>query len=434
MDLMRRRAAGELSELFGASTVPWDRAARVHGLRVLARQALALLPPEQRVLVDAYAAGANAGLAALRARPFEYYVLRVRPQPWRAEDTILVVYAMVLDLQDTDDRYERMLATIQNSCGRTVLDFLAPRGTEFDAALDGSTYPQLPLPGPEIIDLRKRKPETAANSGRGAPAAIASVPAREPVPGSNAFALAGSRTANGSALLANDMHLGLRVPNIWYRAALVWNGDASGTGVPRAIAEPKTQNAEPPRNDRPEPNRVTGVTIPGAPLVVAGSNGRIAWGFTNSYADTADIVIVEPSSIDPLLYKNGNDLLLMEERHESIRVKGGDPVDAVTRWTIWGPVIGAGEQSRALALHWVFQDSAALNLNLMALEGVADASTALALAPGFGLPAQNLLVADRAGAIGWTIAGRLPRRAGYDGRLPSVWSYGDRRWEGYLPQ
>ena len=455
MDLLRRRAAGELSELFGSSTVPWDRALRVHGFRALARKALALLPPEQRALVDAYAAGVNAGLAALPARPFEYYVLRVRPQPWRDEDTLLVAYAMVLDLQDTGDRYERMLADIQSTYGRAMLDFLAPQGTEFDAALDGSTYPRLPLPGPEIIDLRKRRPEAAAVTGRGAPAALAPAEPRESVSGSNAFALAGSRTVNGAALLANDIHLDLRVPNIWYRVSLVWSiegagrkeqGAATGEQGPEASNQgPASSSLTPtlhvtPQSSSPPPaaaaggsHRVTGVTIPGTPLVVAGCNGRIAWGFTNSYADTADIVIVEPSSNDPLLYKNGNDLLLMEERHETICVKGGDSVAAVAHWTIWGPVIDAGENGRALVLHWVFQDPAALNFNLLALETAPDTPTALALAPGFGLPAQNLLVADRGGAIGWTIAGRLPRRAGFDGRLPSVWAYGDRRWEGYLP-
>ena len=123
----------------------------------------------------------------------------------------------------------------------------------------------------------------------------------------------------------------------------------------------------------------------------------------------------------------------MEQRQEKILVKGGDPVDAVSSWTIWGPVIGEGEHHRSLALRWVFDDPAAMNLGLLALETAPDAATAIAPAPDFGMPAQNLVVADRAGAIGWTIAGRLPRRVGYDGRVPAVWAYGDRRWDGYLP-
>jgi penicillin amidase len=421
MDLLRRRSAGELSELFGKAAVPLDREMRVHGFRPLARRALALLPPGQRVLVDAYTAGVNAGLAALRARPFEYYVLRVRPQPWLAEDTLLIGYTMVLDLQDVQDKYELMLAAIQNRYGRAMLDFLAPRGTGFDAALDGGTFPSLPLPGPEIIDLRRRQPGALAAALPGLRPARQPSASDESASGSNAFALAGRRTANGSALLANDMHLHLGVPNIWYRASLVWSEETPNP-------EPGTQNQKP-----GDAHRVTGVTIPGAPLVIAGSNGRIAWGFTNSCADTTDIVIVEPSRIDPHFYKNGNDTLEMEERHETIRVKGGDPVEVTAHWTIWGPVIGEGERNRSLALRWVFHDPAALNLNLMALETAPNVSTALTLAPGFGLPTQNLLVADRAGAIGWTIAGRLPRRVGYDGRLPSLWAYGDRRWDGYLP-
>jgi penicillin amidase len=438
MDQLRRHAAGELSELFGKTSVPFDRERRVHGFRSLALKSLALLPPEQRTLIDAYTAGVNAGLAALRARPFEYYVLRVRPQPWVAEDTLLVGYVMVLELQDVQYRYERMLAAIQNSYGRTMLDFLAPRGTEFDAALDGSTYPSLPLPGPEIIDLRKRQSEAAAAAKQAPRLAFLQTAADGFAPGSNAFALAGRRTANGSALLANDMHLHLGVPDIWYRASLLWSDVVPSSKSQVSDSEPKTQNSKP-QTKNPQlaapaaPRRVTGVTIPGIPLVIAGSNGHIAWGFTNSYADTADIVIVEPSSIDPLLYKNGGDLTMMEERHETIRVKGGDPVEVVTRWTVWGPVIDEGEHNRSLALRWVFDDPAAFNLGLLALESAPDVPTALALAPGLDLPTQNLFVADRSGAIGWTIAGRLPRRVGYDGRLPAVWAYGDRRWDGYLP-
>ena len=123
----------------------------------------------------------------------------------------------------------------------------------------------------------------------------------------------------------------------------------------------------------------------------------------------------------------------MEQRKEIIRVKGHDPVEFTALWTIWGPVIGDSGQGGSLVLRWVFHDPAALNLNLLALETAPDAATALTLAPSFGLPAQNFIVADRSGAIGWTITGRLPRRVGFDGRLPAVWGYGDRKWNGYVP-
>ena len=256
MDLLRRRSAGELAELFGRSALPIDRDVRVHSFRTLARRALGSLAPEQRALVDAYAAGVNAGLASLRARPFEYFALRVQPRPWLPEDTLLIGYAMVLDLQDTANRYERMLAAIQDTYGRTLLDFLAPRGTALDAALDDSTFPSSPVPGPDMIDLRKRKPEAAIWTDMRL--VDAATPFDGLTPGSNAFALAGRRTANGSALLANDMHLRLGVPNIWYRASLVWSDEVPDP--PPQNSKTKTQNPEPsaPCHRRDDPRRAPG--------------------------------------------------------------------------------------------------------------------------------------------------------------------------------
>ena len=169
----------------------------------------------------------------MRARPFEYYILRVRPQPWQAEDSLLVGYAMVLDLQDPRDRYEQSCRhSVQ--LGRTLLDFLAPADAGPDAALDGSISTPPPIPGPEIIDLRKR-PTGAGTMIRWE----SNLASREPgfagfAPGSNAFALAGSRTANSSALLANDMHLRLGVPNIWYRASIRWNEEISKLQSPNS--------------------------------------------------------------------------------------------------------------------------------------------------------------------------------------------------------
>ena len=133
----------------------------------------------------------------------------------------------------------------------------APRGNSWDAALDGSTFAPAPLP-----PLRFRKAETPAG-GR-----AALEPAGKRVVGSNAFALSGAHTATGAALLANDMHLDLNVPHIWYRALLQWS-------------------------DETGPHRVVGVTLPGWPSMIAGSNGRVAWGFTNAYVDTTDIITLE---------------------------------------------------------------------------------------------------------------------------------------------
>ncbi len=407
MDLLRRVAAGELAELFGPRALPRDRAARMHGFRKLAQTVIPRLPPEQRAIIEAYAAGANAGLGALREPPFEYLVLRAPPQPWRAEDTLLVCYAMTMDLQDEEGVYERTLMTLRDEFGLEGLAFFAPVVTPDDAALDGTTAPLAAIPGPRTINVRGKKtaaltlPEPRARDSFPFPPRD-----REMAVGSNAFALAGAHTASGAGLLADDMHLDHGLPNIWYRASLEFSG-----------------------------RKITGVTLPGTPIVVAGSNGRIAWGFTNSCVDVSDLVVVETNSIAPTLYRvpGREELVAIERRKDTILVKGAAPVAVDYAWTVWGPIVGTNDRQRPLALRWVAHDPEANNLNLLGLETTTTTAEAVALVHTAGIPAQNFLVADHAGAIAWTIAGRLPQRIGYDGRLPVTWTFGDRRWEGLLP-
>jgi penicillin amidase len=401
MDLLRRHAAGELAGLFGKSALDHDKAVRVHGFRALARTVLAQLAPDERTLVKAYAEGVNAGLQALRARPFEYLVLRASPQPWKPEDSVLVIYAMTLDLQDAG-LYEHSLAALRDAYGSEAQKFFAPLITPDDAALDGSTAPPAPIPSAKVIDLR-------GQLSRQFPALPA--PHDEfAFAGSNAFALSGAHTAGGAALIADDMHLALRVPNIWYRASLVW---------PVASGQPST-------------NQVTGVTLPGAPIVVAGSNGHIAWGFTNAFADTSDLVTVELVPGASTLYQTRDGLVKIDERQETISVKGSAPVTIDVRWTRWGPIVGQDGNGRLLALNWMAYQPAAANFSLGQLETARTAAEALAIAHRAGIPAQNFIVADANGAIGWTIAGQLPKRTGFDGRLPVSWAYGDRFWDGLL--
>ena len=126
MDLLRRSSAGELAELFGKAALPRDRATRMHGFRKLAQRVLAQLSPAERTQLDAYTAGVNAGLAALGDKPFEYLVLRTTPQPWRPEDSILVVYAMTLDLQDEVGLHEQTLMTLRDKLGDEAVAFFAP--------------------------------------------------------------------------------------------------------------------------------------------------------------------------------------------------------------------------------------------------------------------------------------------------------------------
>jgi penicillin amidase len=403
MDILRRRGSGELSELFGAAALPLDREARMHGFRRIAREVLARASPERRAIVEAYAQGVNEGLAFLGTKPWEYSVLRLEPRPWQAEDCVLALYAMTLDLQDTTGGYVRTLAAIRDELGPRSLAFFAPLSTSWDAPLDGSLSPPAPIPPPSEIDLRNRDSGDRAAAIREASGWNSAWPDGE-TPGSNSLAVAGTLAAGGAAIVADDMHLHLGIPNIWYRMSLRWPG-----------------------------HEETGVTLPGTPTLVAGSTGRIAWGFTNSKAGTGDVVVVDPSA-SPELYHgpNGGHLLPFDIRTETVAVRGSKPVSMEFPWTVWGPIVGDGPGGTLFAFHWTEDDPAATNLDIMDLEDAQDVRGAVAVAHRMGIPAQNFVVADSRGQIGWTVAGLLPRRVGYDGRLPVTWMYGDRRWDGYL--
>ncbi len=394
MDLLRRSGAGELAELFGPAALPVDRAHRLHGFRHTAAQVLDRLSADERALLDAYASGVNAGLAALPSRPWEYLILRTEPRPWTPEDSLLTVYAMWFDLQDADAVFELSLGALRDALGYSALHFFAPRGTSWDAALDGSILPPVPPPA-----LRLRAPTAG-------PATAPPAEERDPT-GSNSMAVAGAHTAGGAALLGNDMHLGLNVPNIWYRAVFAWT-DADGAA-----------------------RRLVGITLPGLPVLVSGSNGRVAWGYTVPYIDTSDVVVVETESTAQAFYLSPAGYKEIDQRKETLAVKGGKPEIMTTRWTEWGPIIGPAENGFH-ALRWNAHDPAATDLTILGLETADTVEAALAIGRRAGLPNLNLLAADATGSIGWTIAGKIPRRVGHDGRLPVSWAYGDRRWDGWL--
>ncbi|HEU5079520.1 MAG TPA: penicillin acylase family protein [Opitutaceae bacterium] len=406
MDLARRRAAGELSALFGKKAINADKRVRMHAFRPLAQQVLASLPKEQTTLLEAYASGVNQGLQSLKSPGFEYMVLRAKPQPWKPEDSILMIYAMTLDLQEDRANYEQSLACVRDVLGSAAVGYFAPLIGPDDAAIDGSLAPLSPMPTARQINLRALPAHPQHDE-----ALLEKLRDDTVLPGSNSFALSGERTANHGALLANDMHLTLRLPNIWYRASLVFPDAVSG-----------------------EQLRVVGVTLPGTPLVVAGSNGHVAWGFTNSDTDSSDLVVIDPSSIDPSVYMRGKDLLTIEKRRDTIEVKGDDPVTVEYEWTVFGPVVGQNAQGRRLAMKWTMDDPQAANYALVDMESAKTLEDAIAVAHRSGIPAQNIVLADQTGRIAWTICGKLPKRVGFDGRLPTTWTYGDRRWEGFLSE
>jgi penicillin amidase len=420
MDLARRRAAGELAALVGPRALALDREIRIHRFRSEARKAIALLSTRDRAILDAHVAGVNSGLRALGARPFEYLLFRQDPEPWTAEDSMLVVLSMFITLQDTDGSYEATLATMHDVLPKEMFDFLAPAGTEWDSPIVGEAFSMPPVPGPEVYNLRARRGGKPTLPRQGRPREFAQHQQTPgfgiwdlkdaEVVGSNNFAVAGRLSADGGALLANDMHLSIRVPNTWYRADLQW----------------------PDSSDPSQPHRLVGVTLPGVPALVAGSNTHVAWGFTNTYADWSDIVLLEVDPGNPNRYRTLQGWRDFERYDEVIRVAGQPDQRTPVTWTIWGPVLGPDHRGRPRAFRWVAHSVERLATTVTPLETARTIEQAFDEANGLGTPGQNFVVADRSGRIGWSVYGSLPRRVGLDGQLPSSWADGSRGWSGWL--
>jgi penicillin amidase len=398
MDLLRRRPAGELAELFGTAAVEWDVRIRRWRLARVARQALTAACPVERELLEAYADGVNAGVAELGERPFEYLVLGVWPRPWAPEDTLLVVLSMFLELTPWTGERELAWGAMSDLLPPALFDALATPGTEWDAPIVPGAFAVPPLPGPEVLDLRH------AGHGPGVAGAGAADEA-----GSNSWVVAGTETSDGRAILAGDMHLGLTVPNIWYRAALEWFSD-----------------------DDDRRRRLVGVTLPGAPWLVAGSNGDVAWAFTNSYVDVVDAVVLEVADDDPERYRTPDGWRRLQSMSHRVDVRGAAPRTVESVWSEWGPVVAEDHRGRPVAVRWSALVPGGLNLALGGLETAATLEQALDRGPQCGIPPQNLVVATADGRLGWTIAGRLPRRTGFDGRRPASWAHAVHRWDGWF--
>jgi penicillin amidase len=395
MDMIRRRAAGELSAVVGKIALPSDRHYRLHRFRSRAQRVVETLPPAEAGLLEAYARGVNAGLASLAAKPFEYYLLRAEPEPWRPEDSVLVVYAMFVQLNDAWARRDIRRGLAKRVLPPEVFAWMYPQGTSWDAPLMGNPRPALPIPAADTFSVRNFRGTPPPSNEIGKPL----------LNGSNNWAVSGALTATGRALVSNDMHLGLATPNIYYRVRLVVDGPAH--------------------------REVTGVTLPGTPLVVAGSNGRIAWGYTNSYGDWSDAVLLRPGAA-PDSYRTPEGDKPFDVHDEVIDVAGAAPETLKVRETIWGPVLdGVQYPDGELAVSWIGDRVEAVNLHLLELETAGSVAEALDIANTMGIPPQNFVVGDADGNIGWTIAGRIPRRGAYDSTVPVDWSE-SAGWTGWI--
>jgi len=379
MDLLRRVAAGELAELVGAVALPVDRQHRFYRFRSRAEAAYKASSPEDRQLFERYADGVNAGLAALTTRPPDYLLTMTKPRPWAPEDTLLVVWAMYFDLQDYLETRKWELGWLKDHTSPEQLSFLLPETTGWDAPLDGPTpAPELKVPA-TAPDWWNKPAETKASS-----LSVAS----DDIVGSNNWVLAGDRVKGGHALLANDMHLGLRLPPVWYRLLLIY---PDGQGGQR---------------------KIVGASLPGTPIIVTGSNGHVAWGVTNAAGDWLDIIRLDQDSAHPGQVKLGEDWISPTVAEETIAVKGAAPEKLLVRETPMGPIRESNGQ--VYAIHWLAQDPKAADLGIRKLEDTTTAAEALDVGASAGVPELNFVAADEAGHIGWVIAGVMGERSAQD--------------------
>ena len=375
MDLMRRTAAGELAGLFGKRAVELDKTRRVHRMRARASRDLALIAGDKRAVLEAYTQGVNSGLAALRTRPWPYLLLRTRPAPWRAEDSALTGFAMYFDLHDADNARELALWRLQPRLPAPLFNLLAHDGSQWDAPIAGRARGDATLPAAHELDLRALPGTRSASTGPLVEAAAT---------GSNNFAVAGALTRDGRAIVADDMHLGLRAPNIWFRARLRYPdaNAAGGRGV------------------------VTAFTLPGLPRVVVGSNRHAAWGFTNGYGDWLDWRRERPCAA-----RQARLHCEPTTRHdEPIAVAGGESVPFTVEESAWGPILHREHDGTALALRWTAHLPGALNFGLSHFAQAGSLEQALAFADAAAVPGQNLVIGDRSGRIAWRMLGPIPLR------------------------
>lgn len=417
MELNRRTGHGQLAEIFGPIALSSDRFARVLGFSRVARREVELLDEETRATIEAYLRGVNAFLAASSTRlPLEFSILRFQPHPWEIADVLVWSKIMALNLS-VNWTAELLNARIVATVGPERARNLIPRYPE-----DGPiTVPAGVSYSPTIGEGALRAAAEAAPFMNGAGGQ-----------GSNGWVVGGSRSVSGAPLLANDPHLGLGLPLVWYEAHLE-GGDYS----------------------------VAGVTLPGTPGIVLGHNARIAWGMTNAATDVQDLYIERFHPDDPLRYEWRGTWEQAELLREEIIVKGqAEPLIEEVRVTRHGPIIdsiaapaesalamqeasienrepGNGTlpvSAEALALHWTALEPAGrVFRSLLNLNRARDWDEFRAAIADWSVPPQNFVYADVDGHYGYALGGDLPIRSESDGSLPLPGWNGAHEWNGYLP-
>lgn len=390
MEFQRRLAAGRLSEIFGPLAVSVDRWMRILGIREVAEAEVELAYEDECAILAAYCAGVNAYLEQDRL-PVEFTLLRFKPEPWKVVDSIAWVKVLNWFLSSN---WECELLRHQ------LVEKLGPQmAQELELSAEESWPVVLDIP--DLIGLEEHlaklaRPFTGPTPGEGI--------------GSNNWVLSGTRTTTGKPLLANDMHLALLTPAIWYENHL--------------------EGGE---------YRVTGISLPGTPLVVSGHNGRVAWGFTAGFADTQDLYEehLRKTEDGKTEYEYRGEWLPAEVRQEQILVRAGEPVSQEVIRTHHGPIINPlvpEETNEPLALCWTSLTPHSGTLHALACmnraqdvrqfrEGMRDWSG----------PVLNVVFADVEGNIGYQLIGRVPIRPNGGGREPEPGWTGEHDWIGSIP-
>ncbi len=399
MDLSRRHAEGQLSEVFGDRTLRYDMESRTLGLNQAAERALAELDPDTRRLLDSYARGVNAFIESHRDRlPIEFLILRYQPQLWRTADSVAVVMNLSTALSQSWEE-DLMREHVSAKLGKNLASDVFPDHSALDvpvAAVPASApagtkkmtrgFDDEPL---EDCPLRAmvRRPHLDFRGGMG----------------SNNWVLNGSHTKSGKPLLANDPHLGHSIPSVWYMIHL----QAPGLNV-------------------------SGVSLAGLPLVVIGHNEHIAWGVTNTGPDVQDLYAENFNLRDSTQYLHNGQWIGAEVRNEVIKVRDHRDYLLTVKVTRHGPVV-SHDGDRDLALRWSALEPHAIRLPLLRMNQASNWQEFTAALRDFTVPMQNFVYADVEGNIGYYAAGLVPVRRRGDGSVPIPGSTDDYDWSGFIP-
>ena len=409
MEFWRRVGAGRLSEILGKSAVNTDRFIRTVGWRRDAEKDLEALSPEAKEAMNAYSEGVNAYLKTHKGSyGLEFTILKLSgvkldPQPWTPLDSLTWGKVMAWDLggnMDLELRRARLSTTVDKSRRKAIS---LPYPSDHPTIISFG-FPKEEKAPDDLLSVIDSVPSLFGNSGLG----------------SNNWVISGSRTTTGKPFLANDPHLAIQMPSIWYEIGL--------------HCQPVSADC---------PYDVVGVSFPTAPGVIIGHNAKIAWGVTNVNPDVQDLYVEKLNPDDPYQYEVNGHWERMKVIHETIKVKGRDyPVEMNVRLTRHGPIINdavTGPESdwsygwQPLALRWTASDADRVLDSVLEINRAQNWDEFRAALRKWDVPSQNFVYADVDGNIGYQMPGRVPIRAKGDGTVPVPGWTDEYEWKGYIP-